>query len=125
MHYLRKYGESDQHILHSTQNPLHRLADILDETCVSALRDYWQFYITVCDTTSKTGTKMAAMSGLEEYGGNLISIGKQPVNESMMFASEKFVLNFVALDFITVIKSNGTSFNQLRLKHYRSKHSKS
>ena len=74
---------------------------------------------------AKTGTKMVAMSGLEEYGGNLISIGKQPVNESMMFATEKFLLNFVASDFITVIKSNGTSFNQLRLKHYRSKHSKS
>ena len=58
---------------------------------------------------------MAALKVLEQYDENIISLGKKPVNESIMAATEKFLLKCIATKFSV------TTFGQLCLSYCLSK----
>ena len=58
---------------------------------------------------------MTALKVLEQYHENIISFGKEPVNESIMVAAEKFLAKCIDA------KSNATTFGQLCLSYCLSK----
>lgn len=89
------------------------LAEILDGSYINVLAALHA--LTGCDTTNKYATKMAALKVLEQYDENIISLGKEPVNESIMVAAEKFLVKCIDTKF------NVTAFGQLCLSYCLSK----
>ena len=66
----------------------------------------WNFRLNIRKWAASFVTKMAALKVLEQYGENLISYGKEPINKSMMVAVEKVLVKWIDK------KPNATSFDQ-------------
>ena len=68
--------------------------------------------LTGCDTTSKVGTKKAALKAVECTGSELLSgFGKEPLSDDMIAAAERFLVGCLS-DTSTV-----KSFDELRYHH--------
>ena len=72
--------------------------------------------LTGCDTTSKVGTKKAALKAAECTGSELLSgFGKEPLSDDMITAAERFLVGCLS-DTSTV-----ESFDELRYHQYHKK----
>ena len=94
--------------------PVHDLAERIGQSVRDILPAVHA--LTACDTTSKVGTKEAALKASEHTGSELLSsFGKEPLSDDMIAAAKKFLVG--CLSDISTIKS----FDELRYHQYHKK----